>query len=210
MTLLDAPRFDEARDRRKRLTFWFSVGTFTALVIVLWIVSGFPIDWPWNWYTHLRGRAVINAFFKDVEQNDLSDAYVIWIRDPDWQQQQAQFATHPFDAFQKEQKQSHPNMDDKAIIQAYGELVHDKDWQRHLAVLTYYPLSRFEEDWGPASADNEYGPIKSHYIAAARINGNVLVAGIYINGRRSKPVFLAYDPKQKTLAVSNVELYLQP
>jgi hypothetical protein len=210
MTLLDAPRFDEAGDRRKRLIAWLGVGSFTALVIVFWIVSGFPIDWPWNWWTHMRGRAVINAFFKDVERNDLNGAYVVWIHDRDWQQQQAQFAAHPFEQFQSQQKQAHPNIDARAVVRAYGDLVHDHDWQRHAGVFTYYPLSRFEEDWGPASPDNEYGPIKSHYIAAARMNGNVLVAGIYVNGRRSKPVFLAYDPKQKTLSASNVELYLQP
>src|SRR5271165_5369283 len=164
MTLLDAPRFDEAKDRRKRILAWSSVATFTALVIVFWIVAGFPVDWPLNWWAHMRGRAVVNSFLSDVEKNNLGDAYAVWQHDPQWQQHQAQL----------------------------------KD--------TGYTFERFQEDWSPTSNQNEYGAIKSHDIAAARMNGNVLVIGIFINGRRSKPLFLAFDPKTRTLTFSPVEL----
>ena len=166
MTLLDAPRYNEAAERRKRIIIWGSVGTFTAAVIVLWIVSGFPIDWPWNWWAHMRGRAVINTFLDDVQKNDMAAAYTVWTHDPQWQQ--------------------HQNPKDP------------------------YTFSRFQEDWSPTSSQNEYGAIKSHDIAAARMNGNVLVVGIWINGLKSKPLFLAYDPHTKTLAFSPVELYLGP
>lgn len=166
MTLLDAPRFDEAGDRRKRMIVWGSVGTFTVLVIVFWLVAGQPVDWPWNWYAHLRGRATVNTFLKDVEKNDMADAYAVWLHDPHWQQHQNQNGPYTFD--------------------------------------------RFKEDWSPTSAQNEYGAIKSHDIAAARINGNVLIVGIWINGSKSKPLFLAYDPKLHSLSFSPVELYLGP
>jgi hypothetical protein len=166
MTLLDAPRFDEAKDRRKRIIAWSSVATFTAAVILLWIVSGFPIDWPWHWFAHMRGRTVINTFLTDVEKNDMAAAYGVWIHRPDWQQKNA------------------PD--------------------------TGYPFARFQEDWSPTSSQNDYGAIKAHDIAAARFAGNVLVVGIYINKHRSKPLFLAYDPKTKTLSYSPVELYLGP
>lgn len=166
MTLLDAPRFDEARDRRKRVIAWSSVGTFTALVILFWIISGFPVDWPWHWYAHMRGRAVINNFLTDIEKNDLAGAYGIWIHNSSWQQKNAQDQGYTFD--------------------------------------------RFKDDWSPTSSDNEYGPIKHHDIAAARFAGNVLIVGTYLNGRRSKPLFLAYDPRTKSLSFSPVELYLGP
>jgi len=207
MTLLDAPKFDEVRDRRRRIIILSSAGVVAALVILLWILAGFPIDWPWNWYAHFRGRIAVNTFFKAVERNDMSGAYTIWIHDKDWQTQQAQIAAHPFDQFSKEKSQS---MDQKAMVKAYGDLVNDKDWQNHKAMLDAYPLTRFQSDWSPTSPDNEYAPIKSHFIAAARMNGNVLVVGVYLNGLKSKPVFLAYDPKAKTLTFSPVELYLGP
>jgi hypothetical protein len=168
MTLLDAPRFDEARDRRKRIIVWSSVGTFTGLVILLWIVSGFPVDWPWHWFAHMRGRAAVNRFLSDVEKNDMAAAYGVWMHDPQWQQ-------HP------------PQNKDSG-----------------------YTFTRFQEDWSPTSSQNEYGAIKSHDIAAGRFAGNVLVVGIFINRHRSNPLFLAYDPKTKTLSFSPVELYLGP
>jgi hypothetical protein len=166
MTLLDAPRFDEARDRRKRIIVWSSVSTFTALVIVLWIVAGFPVDWPWNWYAHLRGRATVNAFLDDVQKGDMTAAYGVWLHDP--------------------------------------------HWQEHKDRTGAYTFARFQEDWSSTSSQNEYGAIKSHDIAAARMNGNVLIVGVWINGSKSKPLFLAYDPKAHTLTFSPVELYLGP
>jgi len=166
MTLLDAPRFDEAKDRRKRIIAWSSVSTFTALCIVFWIVSGFPIDWPWHWFAHMRGRTVINHFLTDVEKNDMAGAYGVWIHNSDWQQKNAQDSGYTF--------------------------------------------ARFQADWGPSSPDNEYGPIRRHNIAAARFAGNVLVVGVFINGRPTKPLFLAYDPRSGSLSFSPVELYLGP
>jgi hypothetical protein len=166
MTLLDAPKFDEAKDRRKRIIVVSSLATFTALVILMWIVSGFPVDWPWTWYAHLRGRSTVNHFLTDVEKNDMAAAYGVWLDKPHWQQQNAQDAGYTF--------------------------------------------ARFQQDWSPTSSDNDYGAIKAHDIAAARVNGNVLVVGIYINNHRSKPLFLAYDPKSGSLSFSPVELYLGP
>lgn len=166
MTLLDAPRFDEVGDRRKRIIIVSAIATFTAAVILFWILAGYPIDWPWNWFAHLRGRNTVNTFLKDVEKNDMTDAYGVWLNDPHWQQ-------HP-----------------------------DK--------LGPYSYQRFLEDWSPTSSQNEYGAIKSHELAAARMSGNVLVMGVFINGKRSKPVFLEYDPKAHTLGFSPVELYLGP
>lgn len=166
MTLLDAPRFDEARDRRNRIIVWSSVSAFTLAVIVLWSVAGFPVDWPWNWWAHFRGRATINQFLDDVQKNDMAAAYNVWLHDPQWQQHQNANGAYTFD--------------------------------------------RFKDDWSPNSSQNEYGAIKSHSIAAARINGNVLVVGIWINGSKAKPLFLAYDPKTRALTFSPVELYLGP
>src|SRR5579862_3797192 len=85
MTLLDAPKYDEARARRRQIVLWACVGTVVVLFIGFWIVAGRPVDFPWNWMTHLRGRSTINTFLKDVEKDDLADAYGIWIHDPEWQ-----------------------------------------------------------------------------------------------------------------------------
>jgi hypothetical protein len=98
------------------------------------------------------------------------------------------------------------------LPKAYGIWIHDKDWQQHPARSGAYPFSRFQEDWSPTSPDNEYGVIQSHKIVAARIYGNVLLAAVLINGRKSGALDLDYDPKAHTLNFSppGVELYLGP
>lgn len=166
MTLLDAPLYDAARAERRRAILWSGVGLFFVLFIAGWFVSGMPVDWPWNWWTHFRARSVANHFLAAVQQNDLQKAYGIWSADPNWQQ--------------------HPS--------------------QHIE----YPFARFQQDWSPTSSANEFGPIRSHKIVAARRSGNVLLMGIRINGLMSKALFIDYDPKTHTLGFSPVELYLGP
>jgi hypothetical protein len=166
MTLLDAPKFDEARDRRNREILWISVGTVIVLVVGFWLWAGRPVDWPWNWYTHLRGRATINTFLDDVQRDDLPAAYGVW--------------------------------------------THDPDWQKHPEKSGAYTFARFQQDWSPHSSENQYGIIKSHKIVAARMSGNVLLAGIRMNGLKSNTLFLNYDPHTRQLGFSPVELYLGP
>ncbi|HUX44914.1 MAG TPA: hypothetical protein VMV57_09205 [Terracidiphilus sp.] len=166
MTLLDAPAFDAARDRRIRITLYTCASLFVVLLVGGWFASGMPVDWPWNWWTHMRGRMVTNSFFTAVEHNDLSKAYGVWTHDPAWQQ--------------------------------------------HPALHSAYPFDKFQQDWGPTSPQNEYGPIKSHKILATRISGNVLILAIQINGLKSTNAFLVYDPHDHTLGFSPVQLYLGP
>jgi hypothetical protein len=102
MTLLDAPVFNAARERHRRELFWGTVGGLFVLLVVFWLVAGRPVDWPWNWYTHLRGRNTIDNFLKDVEKNDLATAYGIWIHDPKWQQHPNQTGAYTFARFQQD------------------------------------------------------------------------------------------------------------
>lgn len=96
------------------------------------------------------------------------------------------------------------------LKKAYGIWFHDQNWEQHPAQYNDYTFARFEQDWGPESPQNEYGPIHSHRIAAERYVGNVLVVGLFLNDRKSAPVFVAYDPRNHTLSFSPVQLYLGP
>jgi hypothetical protein len=102
MTLLDAPAFNAVRDRHRRELFWGVLGGLFVLLIGFWLISGRPVDWPWNWMDHLRGRSTINHFLTDVEKNDLADAYGIWIHDADWQKHPDKNAAYPFTRFQQD------------------------------------------------------------------------------------------------------------
>jgi len=168
MTLLDPPRYDEAREKRNRVILYSTAGFLVVLFVAWWLVAGRPVDWPWNWNHYFFARGEVNSFLTAVEKNDLQTAYGIWI--------------------------------------------HDKDWQQHPNKSGAYPFARFQEDWSPTSPDNEYGAIQNHQIALAGHYGNGILVAILINGRKSKALNLAYDPKTKTLnfAPEGVELYLGP
>jgi hypothetical protein len=100
MTLLDAPQFDEARERRKTRLTYSGVGLFFVLLIGWWLVAGRPVDWPWRWTNHMLGRMAVNSFLTDVEKNDLSAAYGVWIHDKKWQQHPNAHSAYTFDRFQ--------------------------------------------------------------------------------------------------------------
>ena len=111
MTLLDAPEFDEVRDRRHRVILMSAAGALVALAVVWWLVAGMPVDWPWNWNAHLRGRIAVNHFFTALEKNDLKAAYGVWMHDPDWQQHQDKYTNYPFDRFEKDWSPTSPDND---------------------------------------------------------------------------------------------------
>jgi hypothetical protein len=102
MTLLDAPKYDSARAHRRQTMLYVCAGLLIALFIGFWFVAGRPVDFPWNWYTHLRGRSTINTFLTDVEKNDLSAAYGLWIHDPEWQKHPQQNGAYDFNRFQQD------------------------------------------------------------------------------------------------------------
>jgi hypothetical protein len=109
MTLLDAPIFDEGKERRRSVLLYSSAALVFVLLISWWLVSGRPVDWPWNWNSHLFGRSTVNRFLTAVEQNDLNKAYGIWMHDPDWQQHPAQYKAYPFDRFQQDFSSESPD-----------------------------------------------------------------------------------------------------
>lgn len=109
MTLLDAPKYDEARARRRQIILWSSVAGLVALFIAWWFVAGRPIDWPWHWNDHLFGRAAVNRFMNDLEHNDLKAAYGVWTHDKNWEQHPQQHAVYPFSRFEEDWSPTSPD-----------------------------------------------------------------------------------------------------
>ena len=117
MTLLDAPKFDEVRDRRIRIASYSSAGLVFVLLVAYWLLAGWPVDWPWNWNTHLLGRIAVNHFLDAVEQNDLQKAYGIWMHDPNWQQHPQQ-SSYTFSRFQQDWSRTSPD-NEYGVIQSH-------------------------------------------------------------------------------------------
>jgi hypothetical protein len=118
MTLLDAPAFDYARERRRVVTLYSTVGLLVALSVGWWLAAGRPVDWPWNWNNHLRGRMAVNHFLTAVERNDLATAYGIWIHDKNWQQHPAQSGPYTFARFQQDWSSQSPE-NEYGVIQSH-------------------------------------------------------------------------------------------
>jgi len=162
MTLMDAPKYDAVRSKRRARTInGFLIG-FLAFIIGMWFFTGRPVDYPWTWWTYWAGERDINQFLQAVEAKDMPRAYGIWNNDFDWRQHQDKYKTYPFD--------------------------------------------RFQEDWGADSSANDYGTISSHRVVARKLTGTELIVGSMMNGRKSKPLFLAFDKKDHTLSFSPFEL----
>jgi len=116
MTLLDAPVFDEARDRRRKKTLKAAAAALVVFLVGFWFAAGHPVDYPWYWHNHLRGRIEVNAFFKAVEKDDLAAAYGIWTHDKNWQQHPQRHASgYTFDRFQKDWSPESPDNEYGAI-----------------------------------------------------------------------------------------------
>jgi len=71
MTLLDAPKYDAARERRHK--------HIVIAVFVLAVLSAFGTWWFWNWPEEHH----VSGFLKTVESGDLTKAYALWNEDPE-------------------------------------------------------------------------------------------------------------------------------
>jgi hypothetical protein len=115
MTLLDAPKYDAVREKRRQVFLYSTAGSLLVLLVAWWLISGRPMDWPWDWNNYLFGRSAVNQFLTDVEKNDLTSAYGVWIHDKDWQQHPKKNAVYPFSRFQNDWSSTSPDNEFGAI-----------------------------------------------------------------------------------------------
>jgi hypothetical protein len=119
MTLLDAPKFDEKRYRRTRTILYSTVGSIFVLIVAFWLAAGHPVDWPWYWLNHLRGRHTANQFLTAVEKDDLPKAYGIWMNDPDWRKHPGNYSAYPFNRFHDDWSRTSPD-NEYGVIQSHN------------------------------------------------------------------------------------------
>jgi hypothetical protein len=115
MTLLDAPKFDAVRDRRRTLILQCTVGIILLLFVGWWLMASRPVDWPWYWNRYLFGRSAVNHFLSAIEADDLPRAYGIWVNDKNWQQHSAQYSVYPYSRFQGDWSPTSPDNEYGAI-----------------------------------------------------------------------------------------------
>jgi hypothetical protein len=87
MNLLDAPPYDAARERRRKLR------TTAAIIFVFFIALFLYVNRYWP-----EERKVDN-FFAAVQKQDFKTAYGIWMNDPRWQQHAEKYQRYPYNEF---------------------------------------------------------------------------------------------------------------
>jgi hypothetical protein len=100
MTLLDAPKFNAAKERRQRNGLIAAVVAIALIAVIG--VSGLLLGHGW-FFDDLVIEHHVKTFLEAVQQNDLDRAYAIWLNDPDWK-------NHP----------QNPNYDFKFFKQDWG------------------------------------------------------------------------------------------
>lgn len=115
MTLMDAPKFDAARARRRSEIFYGTLAFLFVFLVGMWFFTGRPIDYPWTWWTYWAGERDVNQFLLAVESNDLNRAYGIWDNDLDWRRHPDKYKTYPFERFQEDWAQGSSANDYGAI-----------------------------------------------------------------------------------------------
>jgi hypothetical protein len=96
MSLMDAPVYDPAPDRRKR---YLIIGSLVALfMFALLTVGGYTMGHGWL-FTNLNAEHHVNNFFKALEAKDYNKAYGIYNNDADWQQHPGKYSDYPLPRF---------------------------------------------------------------------------------------------------------------
>lgn len=83
MTLLNAPEFDNRKEKRNR-NLLVGVGVL-LLLTALTAVGGVLLGHGW-FFSNLPVEHRISVFLSTLEAKDYAKAYGIWMNDPEWQQ----------------------------------------------------------------------------------------------------------------------------
>lgn len=87
MTLLDAPRYDPAKERRRRIL----IGSLIVAVLVLGIFGWFYRNWP--------EEHVVDKFFDALQKQEFESAYGIYFHDLAWRQHPQKYARYGYSDF---------------------------------------------------------------------------------------------------------------
>ena len=87
MALLDAPEYDERREKRRKLAL--------TVVTVIVLVAGVLIFVFRNWPEEHR----VNEFFAAIEHKDYETAYGLWYADAQWKQHPQAHEGYPYNEF---------------------------------------------------------------------------------------------------------------
>jgi hypothetical protein len=90
MTLLDAPQYDPARYRRRKIKIALAVISLLILLLLGWLYRNWPEE------------RIVNHFFDALQRQDYETAYGIYFHDPDWKQHQGKYPQYTYSDFYRD------------------------------------------------------------------------------------------------------------
>lgn len=90
MTLLDAPLYDPAKARRRKIL----IASVIGIVIVLAALGWFYRNWP--------EEHAVDKFFTALQHQDFETAYGIYFNDPGWRQHQQKYPQYTYADFYRD------------------------------------------------------------------------------------------------------------
>ena len=99
MTLLNAPTYDERKEKLKRNLLIGSGVTFALLVLLFF--GGYIAGHGWL-FSNLPAEHRVSTFFAALQAKDYGKAFAIYNNDPDWQQHPDKYKDYPETRFQED------------------------------------------------------------------------------------------------------------
>jgi hypothetical protein len=99
MTLMNAPTYDERKEKLKKTILITTGLTFVLLIL---ITLGGYIDGHGWFFTNLPAEHKVSTFFAALQAKDYNKAFAIYNNDPDWQQHPEKYADYPQARFQED------------------------------------------------------------------------------------------------------------
>lgn len=96
MTLLDAPIYNERKERLKKTLLIGSASAFALLVVLT--LAGFMLGHGWL-FSNLPVEHRVSTFLFALEAKDYDNAYGIYNNDSNWKQHPAKYADYPLSRF---------------------------------------------------------------------------------------------------------------
>ncbi|MGA2967008.1 MAG: hypothetical protein ABSD64_12410 [Terriglobales bacterium] len=90
MTLLDAPNYDPAKARRRKIKIALTVAAVIVLAALAWMNR--------NW----REERAVDKFFAALQRQNYEIAYGIYFNDPEWLQHRQKYSKYAYSDFYRD------------------------------------------------------------------------------------------------------------
>ena len=90
MTLLDAPRYDPAKEKLRKIKIALVISGVLILAALAWMYRNWPEE------------HAVDKFFTALQKQDYETAYAIYFHDPEWRQHPQKYSQYSYADFSRD------------------------------------------------------------------------------------------------------------